>query len=441
MSTTTLPKGPKSREARQLLHSQPQTGWTDLVRKYGNTFTYQGVLVTCEPEVVNKLLMTRSQTQNRSAVYKMMSRLVPGAPGVLFMDGEQWQQHVQAVMPVFTKANIDSYTETIHDTVRESIAGWRDGQKLGDLYSTVTDIGLRVVLRVGYGLDPDNPLVQEFGRELQEYKVHTMTTDARIDDFGFSLDQVKIIPSFFKSISQLKKRVKRLNALVQQIIDERESKNDEGKDWFTLLHKAGFPLPEMTDELNHIYGAFNAIDYTLTCGLYELSKNPEWRDILRAELQSVLKGRTHPSREDFEKLPNTMNFMKEVFRHYPVAIIIMRQLAEPLQVNGGVWPAKKEVMVMLQSLHHHPDYWDDPHTFDPNRWKTPLREPRAYVPFLTGPRQCIGKHLAELHFVITLNAVLSEWNIDVYNHNAKLVPYMNPRFEGKLPATLHRISE
>ena len=424
-----IPKGPNPREAKRVIQAHPQKGWVDLALRYGKNFIYQGSLVTCDPAIVETLLMQRAHTRHRSEAYKLASKLIPGAPGVLFMDGEQWQKHIHAVMPVFTKAHIDAYPQLIHETVVQYLTSWQDGHKLADLYESITELGLQVVLQVGYGLDLENGLTKRFGRELMEYKLQTMTSRARIDEFGFSVNQIRQIPAFIWQQLVLKRRVDRLNTLVQRILDERQLNDHQGQDWINLLHKAGFPLVQITDELNHIYGAFNAIDYAITCGLYELSRHPEWAGMIRDELRQVLADRPYPIRDDFAELPTTINFMKEVFRYYPVAIAVLRKTGKSLEIAGAEWPANKETMIFLQALHHHPDFWDKPDVFDPDRWKKPLREPRAYIPFLVGPRQCIGRHLAELHFVVTLNAILQRFTIQVVSQDASIVPYLIPRFD------------
>lgn len=424
------------REAKRLIRANPQQGWIDLARTYGKNFRYQGSLATCDPAVVQTMLMQRVHTQHRSEAYKFMSRLIPGAPGVLFMDGEQWHKHVQAVMPMFTKATVDAYTQVIHETIVANTARWQDGQCLDDLYQCITGLGLQVVLRVGYGLDPADDFAFRFGQELMAYKLQTMTSQARLDEFGFSLAQVRIIPAFMRERTRLQERMRRLNNLVQRILEDRESRNYRGQDWITLLHQTGLPLPQITDELNHIYGAFNAIDYAITCGLVELSQHPEWAERIRTEAQQVLGSRAYPTREDFASLPNTINFMKEVFRHYPVAIAVIRRTGEALSVADDTWPEQKEVMILIQSLHHHPDFWDEPETFNPDRWNHPLREPRAYIPFLTGPRQCIGRHLAELHFVVTIHTLLKRFSMQVLTKKPPILPYLIPRFAEAVPARI-----
>lgn len=431
-----IPNGPSVKKARTIIRQNQHRGWADLSVQYGKNFIFQGSLVTSDAALVRTLMMEREHTLQRSSVYKFMSWLIPGAPGILFMDGEKWHQRVQAVMPVFTRANIDQYAKTIHDTVRENISTWKDGTKLDDLYLAITSIGLEVVLKVGYGLDPSQRLAAEYGRQLMEYKLLTMTSDTRIDELGFSADQLLLLPGLFRNISHLRKRMKIQRRLLQQILDERNSDRQENTDWISLLSKAGFSLAEMTNELNHIYGAFNAIDYTISCALYELSRNPVWLQKLRTELNEVVGPNRHPRREDLASLPNTANFIKEVYRYYPVAIAVMRKTGRALQVDESLYPAGKEVIIALQALHHHPDYWNDASVFDPDRWNFPLKEERAYIPFLQGPRQCIGKHLAELHFLVTLNAIIQHCSIEVLAP-MQIGQYIIPRFEKPLPAIVH----
>lgn len=113
-----------------------------------------------------------------------------------------------------------------------------------------------------------------------------MSSRARIDEFGLSAGQVRKLPQFALQTVDLYRRMAHLRALVRQIRDQKRqdlSSKAKGINWFELLDQAGFSLRSLTNELNHIYGAFNAIDYSLTCALYELGHHPEWADDLAAD--------------------------------------------------------------------------------------------------------------------------------------------------------------
>ncbi|MEO8392603.1 MAG: cytochrome P450 [Chloroflexota bacterium] len=424
-----------------MLQARRERGWVELTERYGKNFRYQGALATCDPAVIETLLMHREHTQERSITYKFAAKVVSGAPGLLFMDGADWLQQLHAAMPPLTRASVQAYAQTVHATTDATLNQWHDGTQIPDLYRTMTELGLQVVLRVGYGLDPHDPLAAAFGATLMRYKLSTMSTPARIYEFGFSLGQLRHTTRFVSDYFFLRRSMCDLRQQLQAILDAGAAKYQPN--WISLFSKLDVPLEVMADGLNHLYGAFNAIDYSLTCALYELSRHPEWAERLRTELDAVLGTRTYPSPHDFAALPQMMAFMKEIFRHYPVTGAVVRRSGTPLMVEGEEFPARQEVLILVNALHHHPDFWADPFTFNPTRWlDTP--EPAvlySYIPFLVGPRQCIGRHLAELHFVVTLNALLRRFRVQALDHSAQILPFLIPRFEHPLPAIIHSVRE
>ncbi|NJM27177.1 MAG: cytochrome P450 [Pseudanabaena sp. RU_4_16] len=165
--------------------------------------------------------------------------------------------------------------------------------------------------------------------------------------------------------------------------------------WLQGLQSAGLSLDRIANQINHLYGAFNAIDFSITCAFYELSRHPDWVKILRTEFKQVLGDRPYPTRADFPLLAHTMNFMQEVLRMYPVTMAVARRTGAAIEVDGEQIPKGTEVMILLYALHHHPDFWENPETFDPNRWANAIGPcpPYAYIPFLEGPsmyRQALG---------------------------------------------------
>lgn len=51
------------------------------------------------------------------------------------------------------------------------------------------------------------------------------------------------------------------------------------------------------------------------------------------------------------------------------------------------------LFIPTYSLHHDPDYYPDPETFDPNRFSESEKQKRknfTYMPFGDGPKNCIG---------------------------------------------------
>ena len=59
-------------------------------------------------------------------------------------------------------------------------------------------------------------------------------------------------------------------------------------------------------------------------------------------------------------------------------------------------PAGLDLVVSIYALHRNPRIYNDPLTFDPERFfpeQANGRHPFAYIPFSAGPRNCIGNTL------------------------------------------------
>ncbi|CAL8283735.1 unnamed protein product [Gadus morhua 'NCC'] len=65
------------------------------------------------------------------------------------------------------------------------------------------------------------------------------------------------------------------------------------------------------------------------------------------------------------------------------------------------------MLVSIYGTHHNPAVWSDPNEFNPLRFdpaNTRERSSNAFIPFSSGPRNCIGQRfaMAELQVVVAL---------------------------------------
>lgn len=95
-------------------------------------------------------------------------------------------------------------------------------------------------------------------------------------------------------------------------------------------------------------------------------------------------------------------------RHGPVYGTTSRIALEDLELAGSVIPKGSEISIDIYNLHHNPDVWVDPYTFNPDRFlpggEADSQEGIAWVPFNSGSRQCIGINfsLAEQRVVLSM---------------------------------------
>ncbi|NJK53236.1 MAG: hypothetical protein HC936_11285 [Leptolyngbyaceae cyanobacterium SU_3_3] len=142
-------------------------------------------MISCDPELVKTLLMEKIHTQKRSRLYTLM-RWIPGAEGLLFLEGKQWRRRTQALMPAFSKAYIDDFPQFIHNTTLAYASRWQDGERLDDLFTSLMELGASIALHIGCGLEPGDRLTDRLARELMLYKSQTMSPYPR--DRWMSLD-------------------------------------------------------------------------------------------------------------------------------------------------------------------------------------------------------------------------------------------------------------
>ena len=78
-----------------------------------------------------------------------------------------------------------------------------------------------------------------------------------------------------------------------------------------------------------------------------------------------------------------------------------------------------------------PQYYPDPEKFNPSRWLEATEEMRSMSrPFSLGPRNCIGKHVAEIGIYLTVARVYQLY--DVVAHPSMTPKMMRPRDFGIL---------
>ena len=106
-------------------------------------------------------------------------------------------------------------------------------------------------------------------------------------------------------------------------------------------------------------------------------------------------------------------FLYESLRLYPPAYIIAREARLDDQIGDFRIPRGAAVMIAPWLVHRHMALWQNPHRFDPNRFIQGGRiaTPRAWMPFGSGPRVCIGSAFATMELLVVLRCLLGRYKI------------------------------
>jgi cytochrome P450 len=106
----------------------------------------------------------------------------------------------------------------------------------------------------------------------------------------------------------------------------------------------------------------------------------------------------------------------EGLRLYPTGWIQPREALEDDAIQGFAVP-RGTVIVLFQYLtHRHPDFWEDPDAFVPERF-TPERIAAqhrfAHIPFGAGPHTCIGQPMALIGGPLALAALAQRFRVEL----------------------------
>lgn len=211
--------------------------------------------------------------------------------------------------------------------------------------------------------------------------------------------------------------VKILKTICKKIVDERlwseESEHDFLQHIINNYKNDLISLQDVYDETATVlFTGHETLTNFLSWSIYMLTTNTEWVDLIKEEYKDTNKNNIL---ENLEKTSFTNNFINEVLRMYPPAWMTERKAIEDVVINGTM--LEKGTNVILSSLvaQRDPDVFEDPETFNPNRWEK-IKESELsagnFFPFNMGKRMCIGKHFSKIEAHILLGEVCTRYNLN-----------------------------
>lgn len=163
----------------------------------------------------------------------------------------------------------------------------------------------------------------------------------------------------------------------------------------------------------------------MTWALFYLLQDEKLCQQVRSEARHVF-GKATDTRH-MEKIPENLSdlcrseaCLKESLRRYNVIPVVARRVVRDLYLEDQgqefFLPAGSPMQIQLQAIHLNPDIWPDPLKFDPERFlQDKLPEPFTFVPFISGPRNCLGQHLALLESKMVLSMLLQRYEFKLTN--------------------------
>ena len=369
-------------------------------------------LILNDPAAIHHCFVTRADnfTMNplRQAVLRPFLR-----DGLLTAEGETWKRARKAVSPVFTPRKVNAFAPQIRQVCDEAADGFanQDGSVIG-VSQAMVDLTLDVLIETLFSGDEalDKPAFTRGIHDLLE-----------ISGIPHLFDVIHL-PGWVPRIGHGKSRrvIADLRRQVGAVAAARRAAptpDTAGRpaDFLDLLLGAGLDDTAVIDNLlTFLAAGHETTARTLAWALYLLSRAPDVRNRLEAELDAAPLDTTDPA-EWSGLLPWTEAVIKESLRLYPSAPILARTSKDWDLVTGLPVPGGTDVVVSTWLLHRQRDIWEHPDDFRPERFLGEAAQaiPKdADLPFGIGPRVCIGARFAMMEMLIVLGTLLRKVRLD-----------------------------
>jgi cytochrome P450 len=136
---------------------------------------------------------------------------------------------------------------------------------------------------------------------------------------------------------------------------------------------------------------------------------------MRSEVDEVLGGRD-PRCDDLPKLTYMGRVIDEILRLRPPIYAVARDVVGDDVVMGHRVHAGDIVLPLIFLAHQHPSFWENPESFDPERFRSESsgkRHHAAYAPFSLGARMCIGNVFTLMESKIILAMLLQRADLEL----------------------------
>ena len=222
----------------------------------------------------------------------------------------------------------------------------------------------------------------------------------------------------------LQRTIDFFSGVVNKTIDHREKNPGSARDFLQLLmetkDKDGKRILTnksiVAQSVLFFFAGYDTTATLLTFVAYCLATNPEIQERVQEEVDEAVANHGGLTYDAVQDMPYLDRVMSETLRLYPPATRLERESTKDYTLAGTNVhvPARTLVQISALAIHRDPDHYPDPLQFDPDRFLPEERErrhPCAYIPFGSGPRNCLAMRFALFEAKVALAALMREMTL------------------------------
>ncbi|CAL9111164.1 Cytochrome P450 [Musa troglodytarum] len=416
--------------------------WSKL---YGRTFIYwygsEPRLCLTDPDMIRELLSSKYvQVSGKSWTQRQGSKHFIGQ-GLLMANGSNWNHQRHVVAPAFMADKLKTRVGYMVDCTNRLVTSLRDAVGSGndevEIGAYLTRLTGDIIAGTEFGSSYEN------GRQIFQLLEQLQSLTARTSRYIW-IPGNRFFPSkFSREIKELNRKV---GKLLMDSIQSRRDVAEIGRSssygnglLATLLAETqtrtngfSYRLQLVIDECKTFFFAGHETSaLLLTWAMMLLATNPAWQEKARAEVAQVC-GDDPPSWEHLPKLTVLNMIINETLRLYPPASLLPRMAFEDIKLGDLHIPKGLSLWIPVLAIHHDEEIWGrDVHEFKPERFAgKSFSINRYFLPFASGPRNCVGQTYAMMEAKIVLAMLLSSFSFTIsknYRHAPINVLTLRPK--------------
>jgi cytochrome P450 len=418
-----LPPGPPGYLLFKLsaLQHQPLEYLGSLWREYGDLvrlpvmpgFT---MFFAAHPNAAEQILSQHPDRYVKPDFFLKPMGLVQGK-GLFSSEGEYWRKQRRLMQPAFQQKQLVNLYAVMWRCIEELLLEWesKPESEVFDIASAMTQLTLKILGLTLFSVDisGESDRLGQALRTALEYVYYRLNTPLTLPTWVLTPRNLK-----FRQAKQT------LDEVVLEIIRSRRQNPIEQPDLLSILLACrdeetgeGMSDRELQDEIMTLINAgHETTATTLAWTWYLLGSHPDVMAKMQDEIQTVLYG-SHPTFESLPQLQYTRQVFDESIRFCPAGLAMAPRVAlEDDEIQGYFIPKGSILIIASYFTWRHPEFWDNPEQFNPDRFlpeRANQRPKFAYLPFGAGPHTCIGKNYALMEAITILAAIVQRFQIEL----------------------------
>ncbi|XP_064612848.1 cytochrome P450 3A8-like [Liolophura sinensis] len=422
--------------------------------KYGTVFlTWQGrtpMINVADPDIMKEIMLTDfynfANKPNNVELDKMKRNALP------MLEDDHWKYIRSLLSPTFSSGKLRQMAPILHECIGRLMVKFEQAEKTGhaiDVSQIYPNLTMEVILATAFGVavdthaNPDDPFVKHALGVIQETNnikpgvalavffpfLRPVLRQFKAGVLEFDPDGL-LSRSLSAIIDQRKQEPQNTKVDLLQLMinakadDVEKQKVEDGpevdKDFIAKMTKKrqsrGLRDIEIVAQSStFLLAGFETTNTLLTYLSYLLAYYPDVQERLAEEINEQLTGE-QPTYDNVQKLQYLDMCVNECLRLYTPLMRMTRKTKTERLLKGFLFPRDSAITLLLYAVHHNPEFWPDPDTFDPERFSPenkPSIRPFTFVPFSGGPRNCIGMRFGLMEAKMALTSVLQLYRLEL----------------------------